>query len=40
MRVLMEKFLSQGLMGQHTVLECLFVKGAWVSMAMSYHARL
>jgi hypothetical protein len=40
MRVLVEKFLSQGLMGWSPILECLSIKVAWVHVAMSYHARL
>jgi hypothetical protein len=39
MRVLMEKFLCQGLMGQNPTLECHSDSCAWVPVATPYHAR-
>jgi hypothetical protein len=39
MRVLAEELLSQGLMGQKLVLECLSIRCAWVPVATSCHAR-
>jgi hypothetical protein len=39
MRVLMEEFLCQGLMGWISVLKCLSIKCAWVPAAMSYSGK-
>jgi hypothetical protein len=39
MRVLVEKFLCQGLMSRDPTLECLSVRCLWVPMATSYCAR-
>jgi hypothetical protein len=38
MRVLVDESLCQAVMGHITVLECLFVKCAWVPVARSCHA--
>jgi hypothetical protein len=40
MRVLVEEFLCQGLLGQKPVLECLSVRCTWVLAATSCHARI
>jgi hypothetical protein len=37
MRVLVEELLFQATMGWILVLECLFLKCAWVLVVMSYH---
>jgi hypothetical protein len=39
MRLLMEEFLCQGLMGWISVLKCLSIKCAWVPAAMSYSGK-
>jgi 1,4-dihydroxy-2-naphthoate octaprenyltransferase len=39
MRIPMEELLCQVATGWIPVLECLFVRSAWVPVAMSYHVR-